>query len=360
MVRCFIVFVYIYLISRKLLESPRPPLNSTVTSIRDPFSREMSLTCFPIHYPPPPDEPISSPRMPLVTQFHCAASTNNEKPRANRCVDISSLATRFGRMSITTSEVGFRTQDNQKCIWAPRSKKPEPLSPLLSPVTAGVSDPSPKLPSPNTGTVLCAKSITAPRRRRIAALPTRHTKTVTLDSSSPSANPPVSAATSNKAMPHAPFSWVAEMTVTETTRNSSTSSPATVQNGLPSQVQFTTGTDILGSKPVVSEPRKRLPRPRPRRVASQPQTTASQRRPSIHAVPSGQRTSHSTVSRTPSLVSDTSSCADSFTSSDEFDTPPSTPPYSHGFTACNALATSVISSRPNSIGPFGLPIPCKR
>ncbi|KAF8460972.1 hypothetical protein DFH94DRAFT_789963 [Russula ochroleuca] len=101
---------------------------------------------------------------------------------------------------------------------------------------------------------------------------------------------------------------------------------------------------------------KPITKPRKRRIAALPKrhikTTAL---PTTD--PSLPPAANPPVSRTPSLTSDTSSCSDSFSSSDELDTPPSTPPsHSHALIACNALSTGVISSKPNTRRPFGLPM----
>ncbi|KAH9997702.1 hypothetical protein BJV74DRAFT_248027 [Russula compacta] len=265
-------------------------------------------------------------------------------------------------MSVTTFEVGLKAQENRKCVWAPRSKKPEPLSAILTPVIASVSGSLPKLQSLDTVTVSSAKPITVPRRRRIAALPMRHNKTTALPISDPSSSavsPPVSAPTSNNATPHAQFSRVARMTVTEETPNNITSSAVTSQYGTSPRAQYTTGTsDTVESKSILSERRKKR-LPLPRRVAFQLQATQSQRqrRTPTPEAPE-QSTLFSTVSRTPSLVSDTSSYADSSSSSDEFDTPPSTPPSnSDGLTSHNGLVESDDSpSKFNTTKPVGLPI----
>jgi len=321
----------------------------------------MPSTCFPACYPPPPGELISLPRKHLVTQFLLTTPAKDVKQYADRSVDMSSLVTDFGRISVTTSEIDLEAQENRKYISALRSKKPEPLSLLLSSIVAGVSDPPPQSQSPNTRTISNAKSIAAPRRRRIAALPMRHTKATTVPISDPvsppAASPPVLPPASNNATRHKPISQVTRASVTEgTSRGCVMSSPSTVQYVPPSQDSSTTGTsDIPGSKPALSERRKKPPLLR--RVAPHSQTPPLPRRSPTPLAPSGHKIPFSNISRTPSLVSDTSSCADPHSSSDEFDTPPSTPPsHSHDLTSCNALMTSVISSKSNSSRPFGLPM----
>ena len=336
----------------KLAASPPLLPKSTSRSTRDPLFHEVSSTCFPVWYPPPPCESMSSPRKPLVTRFLTTTSVDNEKLYTNPSVDMSTLVTHFGRMSITTSNACRKTQDSRKCKWGPKSKKPEPLPPLLSPVVADQSNSSPRLSTSNTAKGSCPTSNPAPRKRRIAALPTRHSRITplpTLDPSSPSAYPPVSLPAANHgAMLRTHFSQVAKTTVTEASLDSSL---ATVQYG---PAQHTTGTsDNPGPESVLSKQRKT--RPLPRRAAPHSQILPPQTRPSTPLAPSGQRISFSNVSRTPSLVSDTSSSADTL-SSDEFDTPPSAPPsYSLGLAACNPLAANV-NSKSNRRGPFGLPI----
>ena len=62
------------------------------------------------------------------------------------------------------------------------------------------------------------------------------------------------------------------------------------------------------------------------------------------------------IPRTPSLGSDTSSCADSLSSSDELDTPPLTPPSHLPLIACYTSSTTITSSKSNTKGSSGLPI----
>ena len=106
-------------------------------------------------------------------------------------------------------------------------------------------------------------------------------------------------------------------------------------------------TDMVPSVKSTAKPRKRRIAALPKRhikTAAFP-TTDSSMPPAVYPP----------VSRTPSLISDTSSSADSFSSSDELDTPPSTPPsHSHVLAACNTLPTSAISSK--STGTFRLPM----
>lgn len=288
-------------------------------------------------------------------------SAKSERTYAKCNVDMSPLASLFGRMSVTTSEVVLRTQESRKCSWDPRSKKPGPLPPLLSPVVAGVSS-SPQ--KPITGGVLSEKSNTPHRKRRIAALPMRQTKTTALPGLDPSShsatNPPVLAPASNNIMSRMPPSRVTKtMATEETSVGYVISPPETVQHVPPQKPRHITRTpDILGSKADSSGRRKRLPLPR--RVASQLQTTASQRQTPAQPTPSGRKTPLFTALCTPSLASDMSFSSDSFSSSDESDTPPSTPPkHIHDLTARNPLATSfVISSKSNTTttGPFRWPM----
>ena len=233
-----------------------PPQRLTNPSTRDFFQSEKSSTCFPAYYPPPPGEPIFSPRKTLVTQFKLAPSPSNEKSAANRSIDVPSLAAVFGRISVTTPEADVKTREYRKCAWAPTSKTSE-APPVLSPVTASMFGSHRNPQSKNSEVVSSAKSVTTPRRRRIAALPKRHIKATALPTRGP-------------------------------------------------------------SLPIAAN----LP-----------------------------------ISRIPSLISDTSSCADSLSSSDELDTPPSTPPsHSPALIACNTSPTSVTSSKSKTMVPFVLPM----
>ncbi|KAN0124824.1 hypothetical protein V8E52_001376 [Russula decolorans] len=243
--------------TKMLPASVPPPLRLTAPSTRDLFHSEKSSTkCFPAYYPPPPGEPNFSPRKTLITQFKLTPSARNEKSVANCSVDVPSLTTIFGKMSVTTPEAGLKTQENRKCAWAPSFKTSE-APPLLSPVTASMSGSPQNSQSKNSEVVSSVKSITKPRKRRIAALPKRPIKATTLPTRDPSLPP----------------------------------------------------------------------------------------------------AANSPISRIPSLISDTSSCADSPSSSDELDTPPSTPP-SHlpALIAYNASPTTATSSKSKTVGPFGLPI----
>ena len=240
----------------KLPTSAPTPLRSTTSLTGDLFCSERPSTCFPACYPPPLSKSISSPQETLVTQLKLTPPARNDKQVSNRSVDVSSLLALFGKMSLTTSEAGLKTQENHKCTWTFRSKKPEP-SPLPTSLAASTSGLPSKPQSPNKEVASSAKPVTKPRKRRIAALPKRHVQTTALPNIGPSLPP----------------------------------------------------------------------------------------------------TANPPVSRTPSLVSDTSSCADSFSSSDELDTPPSTPPsHSHVLIACNTLSTGTISSKSNTTGSYRLPM----
>lgn len=264
-------------------------------------------------------------------------------------------------MAVTTSEVTLKAQENHKCFWDLRSKKLEPLPPILSPVVSVVSGPPQKHRASSTGGVLSEKSNTVPRRRRIAALPTRQTKANAWPnsdlSSHSAANPPVLAPASDNIMSHAPFSLVAKtMATEELSVDYVISSPGTAQHGpRPQPRHISRATDIVGPKADSSGRKKGLPFPR--KVVSQMQPAESQRQASAQPTPSRRKTPLSTALRAPSLVSDMS-FSDSFSSSDEFDTPPSTPPeHSYDPTAHNPLATSFdISSKSNTSGPFRRPV----
>ena len=120
---------------------------------------------------------------------------------------------------------------------------------------------------------------------------------------------------------------------------------AASMSGLPQKSQ-SPNTEIVSSAKSATKPRRRKIAALPKRHVK---TTAL---PTTD--PSLPPAANPPISRTPSLTLDTSSCSDS---SDELDTPPSTPPsHSHALIACNASPTSVISSKPNTRRSFGLPM----
>jgi hypothetical protein len=311
-------------------QSAQSLLAEATAATCDLFRREAPSTSFPAYYPPPSSEPLSSFQRTFTVAFAPTSTIrNDEKQPAKRCANISSLISLFSRMTATIHEVGPELRGSCKGSWIPNSQKKVPLSPLLSPNSLDVSGPS-NDHQPMTGSVSSATSAAAPRKRRIAALPKRHTET--LDSlftrSSPSPLPSGSSLTvfyPSNATSHTSVELATKSAVTENAHPDCVLSPPRISYvRSTSSVQTQAATLGPTSKSVVSKQRKSHPLPRRANSRSQPapsprQVSASPTLPELRVCASSRP-----VSRTPSLVSDTSGI-DSSPSSDELDTPPSTP-----------------------------------
>ena len=283
------------------------PISSTDVASRplDPFFQPSPPTCFPAPYPPPPEHSLSySPQRTLATSFVLPAPPRSVQSLTGYNPDVSSLSDLFGRMTVTA----FKTDSaNPKChrmFEIPELNKPKPIP---SPVAANCSK-EPQLESAASP----PKSTTTTRRRKIASLPMRRGKTPAF--SSPSLSDTAGA----------------------------TSHPTTP---LPTQ-RVVEKTSLVYDfvSPQKTRPMSTFPSPynvEAPCAAISKSSTPRQRR--VHLAATG-RTSPYTTSRSP-LVSDTTSCFDSPpTSSDELDTPPSTPPSSHVLLASTSTESLAVSS----------------
>ncbi|KAI0296252.1 hypothetical protein BC826DRAFT_249789 [Russula brevipes] len=303
------------------------------------FNGALSSTCFPARYPPPPGESHTPPQRAFVTSFARAATHHTEKPLASYGTDTLPFTSLFGQMSLSNPslEVGTRTQKSPKGRPRnPKSSKTDPLPPLLSPIIVDASRPS-------CETQPTAKSTPVARRRRIAPLPNRHNKSA---ASSLSSNIP-SSATSDPL-----FSVTSRIPSTQ--ESVVGKSPLGHGNAL-SMVFFPHSTPPAQVAAEISSPpspksvmltRKLISVPRPARP--KPQGTTSAERMVPPPTLQGWNVSSHPVSRTPSLVSDNSSGIESASSSDELDTPPSSPPSSsHALSVRGTMTDGTsISSKP--------------
>ncbi|KAI9460541.1 hypothetical protein BJY52DRAFT_1262266 [Lactarius psammicola] len=303
-----------WLICIKLLGSS--PISSTSRRY-DPFSHVVPQTCFPAPYPPPP--PASClPRNALPTSLVPSTPPRDMRSLASHSPDMSTLTNLFGRMTTTTLVTDSRIPRSHGVFHVPDSNRVKPL-----PQPASVES----IASPT-------KPTNTPRRRKIASLPTRRNKT----STSPS--PPVF--DSAGAISHPITPRPTERVVEETPPDYVFASP-----------QETRPVSTLPSLYTVEASCVAMPKPstpRQRKVHTLHHKTP----PKSHAIPQDQvlaplataREAFSyTVSRSPPLASDATSYFDSPpTSSDELDTPPSTPPRSHVLLARTSTEGLAISS----------------
>lgn len=327
----------------RLMLSGSPPTSST--SRHDLFSQVAPRTCFPAPYPPPPASCL--PQNPLVTSFIPPARPRDVRSLASYSPDVSSLTNLFGRMSTTTLGTDLRAPRSHGVF---RISDPNRIKSLSATPSSGIADNSTE-PQP-----LSVESITSPikptntpRRRKIASLPTRRGKTLASQSS------PV-------------FDSAGAISLTITPRFSER-----VVVDTPKSRPF-----IVENLPCVKSPSAIHRRGVMRCHADifYPQTKDGtylhhKTLPQSHIIPHNQvlaplatagETLSYTSSRSPPLVSDATSYFDSPpTSSDELDTPPSTPPRSHVLlarTSTEGLAispeSSGIVSRKEPLGDAGL------
>ena len=309
------------------------PSASSTSRRCDPFSHVAPQTCFPAPYPPPPSSCF--PRNAFPTSFLPPTPPRDVQSLANHSPDVSTLTTLFGRMTTTARETKSRVARSRALFCIPDSNKTKPLSPILSPNVAPHST-KPQLTSlesiaPST------KPTNTPRRRKIASLPTRRGKT--------SASPSPSAFGSEGATSHA-TTPPPERVVEETPLDYVFASPQKTRlvSTLPS---LYTADAACAATPKSSTPgqmkvhtlHKALPQWQtiPQNQALTPLATA------------GEMLS-CTFSRSPPLVSDATSYFDSpSTSSDELDTPPSTPQSSHVLLARASTENLAFSSESDRI-----------
>ena len=294
--------LYMRLIWIKLLG---PPPTSSTWRRSDPFSRVAPQTCFPAPYPPPPAPCL--PRIALPTSFIPPTPPRDVRSLESHCPDVSTLTNLFGRMTTSTLETESKIPRNHRMLYIHDSNRIKPLSPFLSP---NVAD---NFTKPRLATV---ESITSPtkstntsRRRRMASLPTRRGKI----SASPS--PPIFHSATSYPITTRPTERVVE----ETPCHEFAEPQKTCH------VSQYTADASCGPMLMTSTPRQRK----------------------VHALRKTQtiRQNQAAVTRSPPLVSDATSYFDSPpTSSDELDTPPSTPPSSHVLLASTSTESLAISS----------------
>ena len=314
-------------------------MSSTKVSSRtvDPFSQPAPLTCFPAPYPPPPRYPSSySSQRALATSFTSSAP-QCVRPLASYSSDVSSLTDLFGRMTVTTLKTGSTNSKPHRIFAASGFSEIKPVS--SSSIAANFAK-GPQLASiePIASPPNCT---TTARRRKIAALPTRRGKT------------------------SAPVSDLARVTSHPTPRPYE----RIVEEAPPDRIPTPQKCRLVStlSSPYTAEvsyfatPNTFTPRQRKahtlRKTLPQAQSIPQNRTLNPLAA-AGETFSSYKVSRSPPLVSDATSYFDSPpTSSDELDTPPSTPPSSHVLLASTSTESLTISSESDRIvshkEPFG-------
>ena len=296
----------------------------------DPFCQLVPSTCFPAPYPPPPEHSSSySPQRALATSFVPSVPPRNVRSLTSYTPDVSSLIDLFGRMAVTSHKTD---STNPKHNRMPGISELNNINPSPSPIIANF----PKVPQLASAESIASprKSPTTVRRRKIAALPTRRGKT----STSPTPPSPTlfdSAGATPYPTPRPYAQIVQETSTPQTTPLVST---------LPSH--YTAVTPCFAT-PKYSVPKQR--RVHTLRKAIPQSQTISQNRTLNPRTTAGATFSYN-ISQSPPLLSDTTSYFDSPpTSSDELDTPPSTPPSSHVLLASTSTESLAISSEPDRI-----------
>lgn len=316
------------------------PISSAeaASKYRDFFSPRTPSSCFPSRYPLPHGDLSSSPPTPLVTSFAFKSPSRNEKPITDsRVVDMSSLISCFSRMAITSSNVRPETHVSHKDSLAPKIKETVPLSPPLYPVVAGIPDFSNE-PCLLKATVSPAKANTTPRKRKIAGLPTRRTKAptpCTINVSEPS----IVATSPNNLTSHGPTRPTTKAGAPEMVPlEHPIVSPATCC-GSPWHVRSNEKTSGASMPNSLTPTQRRLRRPR--KGSSLPRATVPLSCQASIQIEFGWNTLSHRISRTPPLILDAPSYTDSPSpSSDELDTPPSTPSFSQSLCASDASTSS--------------------
>ena len=310
---------------------PRSAPISLTSRRHDPFSHVAPQTCFPTPYPPPPAPCL--PRDALPTSFISSTPRRDVRSLASQSPDMSALTNLFGRMTTTTLETDSRISKSHRVFCIPDSNRIKSLSPILSPNVAD-GPTKPKLASVDS-IASPIKPTNPPRRRKIASLPTRRGKAL-----APPSLPVFDSAgtTSHPITPHP-----AERVVEETSSGYIFAPPQKTRlvSALPSL--YTVEASSIAA-PKSSTPRQRKIH------------TIHKTLPQSQTIPQNQaltpliarKTFSYAASRSPPLVSDATSYFDSPpTSSDELDTPPSTPPSSHVLLACTSTESLAISSESN-------------
>ncbi|KAH9968607.1 hypothetical protein BC827DRAFT_1263128 [Russula dissimulans] len=324
----------------QLLTLPVSPTISpvmTAPTSDDLRSRATPPTCFPTRYPPPPGESSTPPQSTFVTSFTRAAL--------------------FDQMSVSGLEVGRRPRESSKGF--PRCQKPkktEPLPPLLSPIIVDASGTFYETLPTRIGSAPTPKPTPVKRRRRIAPLPNRH-KSSDPPPSSDSLSSVISGTTLSSQGATSRVPSTLAIIIGETPLECADTSLGIFCRPTPLAQDSAEVPSPSMSKS--GAPRQRKAVPFPRRVPPRPQGIFSSHQTPLPTL-SG---TSCPVSRSPSLVLDASSSS----SSDELDTPPSTPPHVSSIrstidesTAIPPKANMLMSRRSPSLGDGVSPKPRER
>ena len=328
------------------------PISPTATSRSiDPFCQPAPPTCFPAPYPPPPEHSSShSPPRALATSFIPSAPPRNLRPLTSYSSDVSSLTDLFSRMTVTALKTDSTNPSRHRTFEISEFNKMKPVPP---PFTANLPK-EPQLTSIES-IVSPPKSTTTVRRRKIAALPTRRGKTLA------STSPPLSDSAGATSYPiPRPFDRVVEESPSD---HIPTSPPKT-------RVMSTILSPYVAEAPYFATPKSSTPRQRKVHTLRKtlPQSQAIPQDQLLKPLAMAGETFLYNASRSSPLVSDATSYFDSPpTSSDELDTPPSTPPSSLVLLARTSAESLAISSESDGIvahkeplGDAKLPYPRQR
>ena len=312
------------------------PISPTATSRSlDLFCQPAPPTCFPAPYPPPPEySPSYSPQRALATSFVTPAPPRNSRPLTSYSSDVSSLIDLFGRMAVTALKTESTNPSRHRMFGISEFNKIKPVPP---PFTANLPK-EPQLELASIDSIVSPpKSKPTVRRRKIAALPTRWGKTLA------SSSPPVydSAGATSYPIPR-PYERAVE------------ESPS---DRIPTSLPKTRLVSAILSPYAAEAPSFVAPRsstPRQRKVhtlrKTLPQSQAIPQNQSLKPLAVAGETFLYNASRSSPLISDATSYFDSPpTSSDELDTPPSTPPSSLVLLAHTSTESLAISSESDGI-----------
>jgi hypothetical protein len=332
--------LYRRLICVKLSELSLIPTTEVTSKSLDLFCQPAPPTCFPAPYPPPPQHSSSpSPQRALATSFVPPAPSQNLRPLTNYTPDVSSLTNLLGRMTITTLNTNSTSPKHHRMFGISEFNK---IKPVPSPIIADFA----KEPQPESIESITSppKSTTTVRRRKIAALPIRRGKTST------SSSPPVfdSAGVTSHPIPRS-----YEQIVEEARPDHFPTSPQKIRfvSTLPSP--------YITEAPFFATPNSSTPRQRKVHTLRKalPQSQIIPQNQTLKPLSTSGKTFSYNVSRSPPPVSDATSYFDSPpTSSDELDTPPSTPPSSHVLLASTSTESLAISSESERIVPHKEPL----
>ena len=322
--------LYVCLICHK--SSELSPISSTeaISTRLDPFCQPAPPTCFPAPYPPPPEHSSSyySSHRALATSFLPPAPPRNMRPLTSYTPDVSSLTDRFGQMIVTAFKTNSTTPMHHKMFGISEVNK---IASTPPPITANFPKEL-QLTSIDSIASPLKSTATIRRRRKIAALPIHRDRT------SASASPPVF--DSAGATPH-----FTPQVVEET--------PPDYILASPQKTRFvsTVPPPYTAEAPYFVTPKSSTPSQRKVHTLCKtlPRSQTIPQNQTLKRLATAGATFSYNVSRSP-LVSDAASYFDSPpTSSDELDTPPSTPPSSHVLLASTSTESLTISSESDRI-----------